>query len=432
MKRICTLFILLAASVCAWAQENNLSIDADFLTRGEIRSGGLPVSEEEGAVNKGFASFILERTLIGLNYEKKNFSSKVMAQHSGTWGSSEGGSFNVYEAWVRMSTDKGFFVKIGRQNLSYDDQRIFGADDWAMTARSHDVLKAGYEGHNQKIHLFAAFNQNTANINGGTYYSGGVQPYKAMEALWYHYDIPRTKIGVSLLFMNAAMQGGEKDEPNEKTYQQQLAGGFLSYRPKKLNAEAAYYHQMGKSEGGLPIDAWMMSYKATYDPSAQFSFTAGYDYLSGDADFATPYQGQIGMIQHKTIKGFSSLYGSHHKFYGAMDFFYVTTYVSGFTPGLQNLYAGMSFKPVEKVSMDAMYHYLATATKLRNAEKPLGHEIEISGSYKFMGNAKLSIGYSYMRGTETMVILKKTSDNRQLRWGWIMLNVSPKFFSGKW
>ena len=40
--------------------------------------------------------------------------------------------------------------------------------------------------------------------------------------------------------------------------------------------------------------------------------------------------------------------------------------------------------------------------------------------------------YSYMRGTETMVILKKTSDNRQLRWGWIMLNVSPKFFSGKW
>ena len=322
MKRIWLIVFAFTLSFCAFAQENNLSIDADFLTRGEIRSGGLPVSNEEGAVNKDFASFILERTLIGLNYDRKNFSSKVMAQHSGTWGSSEGGSFNVYEAWVQMSSDKGFFAKVGRQNLSYDDQRIFGADDWAMTARSHDVLKAGYEGHNHKIHLFAAFNQNTANINGGTYYSGGVQPYKAMEALWYHYDIPKTKIGVSLIFMNAAMQGGEKDEPNEKTYQQQLMGGFLSYRPKKLNAEAAYYHQMGKSEGGLPIDAWMMSYKAIYSPSVKWSFTSGYDYLSGDADFATPYHGQIGMIQHKTIKGFSSLYGSHHKFYGAMDFFY--------------------------------------------------------------------------------------------------------------
>ena len=79
-----------------------------------------------------------------------------------------------------------------------------------------------------------------------------------------------------------------------------------------------------------------------------------------------------------------------------------------------------------------MYHYLATATKIQNADKPLGHEVELSASYKFMKEAKLSIGYSYMRGTDTMVILKKTSENRQLRWAWIMLNVSPRFFYGKW
>ena len=432
MKTSLTVVLALALTVSAWAQDNNLSIDADFLTRGEVRAGGLPVSTEEGAVNKDFASFVLERTLIGLSYDKKNFSSKVTAQHSGTWGSSEGGSFNVYEAWVQMSSDKGFFAKVGRQNLSYDDQRIFGADDWAMTARSHDVLKAGYEGHNQKLHLFASFNQNAANINGGTYYTGGVQPYKAMEALWYHFDMPKTNLGLSLLFMNVGMQGGEKDSKTEKTYQQQLIGGYFSFRPKKLNAEAAYYHQFGKSERGQPIDAWMMSYKATFDPSAHWSLYSGYDYLSGDADFATPYHGQIGMIQHKTLKGFSSLYGSHHKFYGAMDFFYVTTYVSGFTPGLQNLYAGAVYKPGEKVSLNGSYHYLATATKLQNADRPLGHEVELSASYQFLKEAKLSIGYSFMRGTETMVILKKTSDNRQLQWAWIMLNVSPKFFSGKW
>ena len=107
MKRIWLIVFAFTLSFCAFAQENNLSIDADFLTRGEIRSGGLPVSNEEGAVNKDFASFILERTLIGLNYDRKNFSSKVMAQHSGTWGSSEGGSFNVYEAWSRCPPTKG-------------------------------------------------------------------------------------------------------------------------------------------------------------------------------------------------------------------------------------------------------------------------------------------------------------------------------------
>ena len=41
---------------------------------------------------------------------------------------------------------------------------------------------------------------------------------------------------------------------------------------------------------------------------------------------------------------FYSLYGSHHKFYGAMDFFYVRTFVNGFSPGLQNLYCGGKVK----------------------------------------------------------------------------------------
>ncbi len=31
----------------------------------------------------------------------------------------------------------------------------------------------------------------------------------------------------------------------------------------------------------------------------------------------------------------------------------------------------------------------------------------------------------------SQVVLKRTSENRQLNWAWIMLNVSPKFLSGK-
>lgn len=47
-------------------------------------------------------------------------------------------------------------------------------------------------------------------------------------------------------------------------------------------------------------------------------------------------------------------------------------------------------------------------------------------------DATLSVGYSFMKGTETMEVLKRTSGNRQLQWGWVMLSVSPKFFSGRW
>jgi hypothetical protein len=44
-------------------------------------------------------------------------------------------------------------------------------------------------------------------------------------------------------------------------------------------------------------------------------------------------------------------------------------------------------------------------------------------------DCKLSAGYSFMWGTRTMVVLKRSSDRRRLHWGWLMLSVTPKFFT---
>jgi len=158
----------------------------------------------------------------------------------------------------------------------------------------------------------------------------------------------------------------------------------------------------------------------------------GYDYLSGDPRFATPGQGMIGMTRHEVINGFSSVYGSHHRFYGAMDFFYVSTYFSGFTPGLQNAYLGCNWTAADKLNVNAAYHFFATAAKLENADRPLGHELEASLSYSFTKDIRLSAGYSFMHGTKTMEVLKRSTEKNRLHWGWIMLTVSPKVFSSKW
>ncbi len=131
------------------AKENRFTVDVNLLTRGELRNGGLSNTENDDQT----AAFVIERTLLGMEYERPGLSARVTAQHSGTWGSKETNSFNLYEAWARLQSKKGLFVQIGRQNLNYDDQRIFGADNWAMTAMSHDALKIGYEGHGHKIHI---------------------------------------------------------------------------------------------------------------------------------------------------------------------------------------------------------------------------------------------------------------------------------------
>ena len=409
------------------AQDNSFTAGADLLQRGELRLGGTA----QGSATEGdMAAFILGRTRLNLSYQwKDRIESCVTAQYSGTWGST--GALSLFEGWVQFNIGKGFFIKAGRQNLSYDDQRIFGSDDWSMTGLSHDGLKLGYEGYGHKVHLFGAFNQNPANIAGGTYYTGGLQPYKGMAALWYHYDFQTFPLGASLLAMDAAMQGGEQDV-DEITRHQQIMGGYLNFHPGRWKVEAAGYYQMGSNEDGIPIQAWMASGKTAFTPSSALNIYAGYDFLSGDEHFATPSGGMIGLIRHDAIRGFSSIYGSHHKFYGAMDFFYVSTYFNGFTPGLQNAFVGAQWKPIPALALNASYHFLATAVKLENADMPLGHEVELSASYNFLPNLSLSAGYSFMHGTETMEVLKRSSDHHRLHWGWIMLRYAPRFLQTKW
>lgn len=430
MKRAATLLLFLVA-ISASAQDedkNRLDVDLNMLGRGELRYGGFTEGTEEKR-----AQFLLERTRLSVDYQRPYIEAKVTAQHSGIWGQSNKGSFNLYEAWARLYTKNGLFAKLGRQVLSYDDERIIGANDWAMAANSHDVLKLGYEGHGHKAHAILGFNQNGENTSGGTYYSG--DSYKVMHTLWYHYDLPKLPIGASLLFMNIGMQGREfaaSGEAEPRNRYQQLLGSYLSYKPGKLKAEASYYHQWGRNEDNAKIDAWMASVKAQYQISPKVGAVAGYDYLSGDHYEYVRKEGMLGLTRHRVLSGFQTVYGSHHQFYGLMDFFYVTTVKDTFCPGLQNLYFGATYSPIKNLSLMAVYHYMATATKLEEYSKTLGHDIDIEASYQILKDARFSLGFSYMTGSRTMEVLKCVEADSNLKWAWFSLIVSPRIISKKW
>lgn len=423
------LSLLPALLVAQEEKENQLSIDAQIMARGELRSGGLPDDDDDNPV--GQAGFVLSRTRLTVDYQRPGLELKATAQHSGVWGQSGKGAFNLYEAWAKLTTRQGLFAKVGRQELSYDDQRIIGSNDWAVAAMSHDVLKLGYEGHGHRVHAILAYNQNAENTNGGSFYVNGAQAYKSMHNLWYHYDLPTIPLGASLLFMNIGMQGGETLGDDFTAYQQVL-GGYVKFAPKHWTAEVSYYRQMGHNEYNQKIRAWMGSVKLQYDPTPTYGFVGGFDYLSGDKYFAVPKPGALGLTRHDVISGFNPVYGSHHQFYGAMDFFYVSTYVNGFSPGLQNAFIGGHYNPMKGLRLDVSYHYLATSTKLSEIDMTLGHEIELSASYQLMNDCKLSAGYSFMMGTKSMVRLKRAADDRYLRWAWLTLNISPRIFTTRW
>ena len=60
--------------------------------------------------------------------KRSDLSMKISAQHVGVWGQDPqidtNGRFIMNEAWAKLDFGAGFFAQLGRQTLSYDDERI--------------------------------------------------------------------------------------------------------------------------------------------------------------------------------------------------------------------------------------------------------------------------------------------------------------------
>lgn len=409
------------------------TLKAELLTRGEYIKGAVPDTSQH------FAAFVLERTRLSINYQMPHLEIQITPQHIGVWGTSGGGGFNLREAWAKADY-KGAFLQVGRQSLTYDDERVVGLDDWSWTGAYHDALKLGYEGFGHKVHLIGAYAQNNSATTGGSYYINGDQVYKNMEALWYHYDFKRWFSG-SLLFINTGMQSLITNEKN-KTYYQQLVGTYWRFHyPQNsnhksqisnqksswfLDIDASFYYQFGRSEYRLPISAWMAAVEGKAQINKWAQINAGYFHLSGDENYTVPPPGGFGMQQHKHDHSFNLLFASHHQFYGAMDFFYLQSFYGGYSPGFQDAHIGGTFLYNDIFNFKAQYHALATTVDVISApSRLLGHQLEMTATYDPFDWLSVSASYTFMQGTRTMEIVKRASDRNQSHWVYLMLVFKP-------
>ena len=428
MKRsflfIC-IFLALGCSISlaqTEATENETSISIQIRPRAEYRNGTL-FPREEGQLP---ASFINNRARISLDYKRDNMIIRTSAQHVGVWGQDpqidKNGRFILNEAWARLNFNNNFFAQLGRQGLVYDDERILGGLDWNVAGRFHDALKLGYENKSNKLHLILAFNQNDEKAIGGTYYASGAQPYKSMQTLWYNFNNSENPLSLSLLAMNLGQEGGNEEKADTRYLQ--TWGTNIVYLSAQWKLQGSFYYQTGKTVGNLSVSAWMASLQATYKISNQWRASVGSDYLSGNKEGESKY------------KAFNPLYGTHHKFYGSMDYFYASGFKGGLNPGLWDNYGSVNFKPSADVNITASYHNFRIASDVtvdnKEISKGLGSEIDLQVDWNVMKDVKLSAGYSMMFGTKSMDIVKGGNHNRWQDWGWVSLNINPRILNVKW
>ena len=76
----------------------------------------------------------------------------------GQMGAEGNDPVDLHQAWIQLGDPKSFPVtlKLGRQILSYGDERLVGAFDWNNFSRVFDAAKLTYTGSNWSIDAFGA------------------------------------------------------------------------------------------------------------------------------------------------------------------------------------------------------------------------------------------------------------------------------------
>lgn len=417
---------LLPATLSAQPEEagGEFSIDMNLRPRFEYRNGyQYPRSASDLP-----SSFISNRARLGVNFDNGFLSARVAAQDISVWGQkrqndNDGARFTMHEAWAQMSRN-GYFAKIGRQSLSYDDGRILSESSWTPTGIWHDAVKFGFENQFNTLHVALAYNQSREKTNEGSFYEPVGQPYQNMQTLWYQH---RTSSGfsASALFVNTGFEVGDPANPQldipadpRKAYMQTM-GTNIGYKNNIWNIMGTFYYQTGTNSNDEKVGAYMWALRGRYAFEPRFAVYGGTEFHPGQ-DPAS-----------EKITRMDLLYRSNHSFMGSMDYFRGYDYY-----GVWDKYIGFHWNPVARLGVDLRYHHFSSTEPIDmgTLKKNLGSEIDLTLTYPIRRHIMLEGGYSFMLATEAMSIAKGRPEgdhNAWQDWAYVSLTINPTLFKGR-
>jgi len=484
--------LLLGKPTLGWTQ---FSLTGQLRTRTELRDG-YGTLETKGNTP---AFLTTQRARLNVSHRSSRVIFQATLQDVRIWGadastisSADGSRLSLHEAWGEIilanahdsSLPKNaveyFSIRLGRQELVYDDQRLLGNLDWLQQARRHDavVFKLLHKGW--QADLGAAFNQHSDAIGyNGTYYTpsnvppyvkdskghlaptpagmvplanpaglssrtgaplltsaagtnGMNQLYRSMQYLYLAKKFNNTRIA-GLVFADEFGKYGPDSVRNiagtdtgfiyghrfnrSGVHTRLTAGALLTSQldaQKQWSLQAGYYYQTGRNRDGISVGAYTTTLALSFAPR-HWLFTAGWDYLKG---------------------GFDPLYGTPHKFWGSMDYFYAASGAPA--AGLNNPFLKSRYTSGNgRFTAELAYHYFGLADDQPDIKgsplpKYLGSEIDATLGYGLNKVTAIELGVSWMGATHSMEYAKGISPGTarlQSAWAYLQVNIRPDFFS---
>lgn len=417
MKKLLLTFITAFLLLCT-AATAQLVITGEIRPRAEFRNGFKKLHEEE--TNAAF--FVEQRSRLYVDYSRDRLALRISVQDVRLWGENpqifkaDNALFGIHEAWAQYSLSDRLDIRVGRQELDYDNARILGDLSWAQQSRTHDALKLTYKNEKFEWHAGAAFNQEDvlsapepARLSG-TFYSG-IKNYKTMQYTWLHREYESS--AWSLLVLNNGIQAADSSVHFSQTLG---VNAEKSIKGVKVMAEAFY--QTGQDGAGTALGAYLLSL-STGVSIGGIPVTLGVDHLSG----ADPSSSKN--------TAFDPLYGTHHKFYGFMDYFFVGNPHGN--AGLTDLYVRSKIVLGETSALNVHLHEFFSDSSVLSEQsekmsKNLGTEIDLVYAVTLAPDVSFHLGYSQLFASSSMEVVKGGSKGELQNWAWAMFTVKPKLF----
>jgi hypothetical protein len=418
--------------------DGRIVFDLQERVRWELRDNNFDFNDDINALTDD--NWLLQRFRIGVMVRPTDwFRIYVQGQDSreinsdrpdfpGLLGAEGDDAFDLRQAYLEFSNYKEFplGLKIGRQVLSYGDERLIGAFDWNNIGRTFDAVKIRFEQPKWWLDAFASsvvvpergsynqsdfFNGNELDrdqVFAGVYFSTSALGPQVIDlyALYLHENTnPRyfpTALGDSsfaTLGVRIKSKPGAFAPPPDTvvaTDGKTVVTAPAAPRPVGLDYDAELAFQTGEVRGmDLTAFAAHAGVGYTFDASWLPRIAVEYNYASGDSD---PLD--------TDVETFQNLFPTNHKFYGYMDLFS--------WQNIHNPAVSLRVQPTKTLSVQLDYHafWLATTDDAwyrangvtavrpvtptsRSADSYAGSEVDLTVTWNARKWLQIQAGYSH-------------------------------------
>ncbi|MBP5781910.1 MAG: alginate export family protein [Bacteroidales bacterium] len=438
MKKIYKISLMVACMSMIYTGLNaqDLIIDAELRPRVEFRDGfQKPLYDTQNP-----AIPVFQRSRLGFTFTSHRLDMKVTFQDARVWGqtnteSIHTGNFGLFEAWAGIWFGKYSTIRVGRQGLKYDNNRLFSLSSWTNYGKSHDLILYKFDNHDLglKIDLGLAYN-NPATIKNYALVYDVSKIYQEMSFLHLEKSLGKKGLKASAIFVQERFQEDVATSDDPLNYHRFTTGANLELNSKDnpfgFILTGYYQFRKGKITPGLgypgDLSAYLLAANVRYRFCDAFGLNLGADVYSGTS--ADDNSG--------TSHTWQKLYGSNHSFNGSMEYWRdIKDY------GLSDFYMTAFGNIAKNFSAQLCGHVFLTnnsykydAVNTLDAGSYLGAEVDIDFSWKVVKYVKCDFGYSYYFASDQTYQVKgmnPTSDYRYPQWAFVSLTINPELFNSR-